>query len=162
MQKPALKRKHWPLLAVIVLAAVFAGEAVVKAQFRGQPRPGGPVGQPARPFPQPNLRPRPPAVPRGNPQIVLTVTVYTCTQCGREVGRGPVPPQRPCPFCGFDGEPLRAAGHDVQPRWPGRVSPTFLYTVASEAAVLVGMLVVGIIRVAVDRSRTRGAAADGQ
>src|SRR5262249_19615078 len=140
---------------------VFAGEAVVKAQFRGQPRPGGPA---PRPVQQPDQRPRPPAVPRGNPPIVLTVTIYTCTQCGREVGRGPGPPRGPCPFCCFAGEPFRAGvpgARNVQARWLGRMSPTFVYTVGSEAALLFGMLVVGIFRVAADRSRTRATSLEG-
>jgi DNA-directed RNA polymerase subunit RPC12/RpoP len=88
------------------------------------------------------------------------VTVYTCVRCGREVARGPAAPAGPCPFCGFAGDPGRIVVHmklDGRGRWPARLRPAFLYTVAIEGALLGGLVLAGVLRLVLDRARQSGA-----
>ncbi len=85
------------------------------------------------------------------------MTVYTCVHCGREVGRGPMPPAPPCPFCGFAGNPARVTmqwpENNPQQGWLAPPSPTLLYTVAAEGSLLAGMVLAGAVRLALDRLR---------
>jgi hypothetical protein len=154
-------RNRWPILALIALAAVFAGNEAVLAQ-RGQPRGGGGGG--IRPGFQPGNQPRP-GVPGQQqprqqfvpPQPVIVpgavVTVWTCSRCNREVGRGVKPALAQCPYCGAhftNGGGMVAQNGPVV---PVEQSPTFIYTLEVEGALLSGLVLVGLIRLVTDRPR---------
>jgi hypothetical protein len=47
---------------------------------------------------------------------------------------------------------------DGRGRWLARLRPAFLYTVAIEGALLGGLVVAGVLRLALDRARQSGAA----
>jgi hypothetical protein len=162
MQLPLPKPKRWPLLVVIALIVVFVSDAAVQGQRGPQPpRPGPPPGQPqrqpgqpGRPF-QPQNQPFVP-VPQPNQRHVVTVTVWSCSRCNKELGRGPVPPPlATCPNCGcvFAGNPMRVAQNPAVglDAWLGDLSPNFLHTVGIEASLLGGMVLVGIVRLATQR-----------
>jgi hypothetical protein len=156
------KRNHWPVIVLIAVAAIFVAREA-RGQIRGQPpRPGI---QPGRAFQPQNRRPRPPVFQPGpfNNGPVQMVTVYACLRCGKEVGRGPVAPAPPCPFCGFAGDPMRITVQmpvDAPAPWASRISPTLLYTVGAEGSLMAGLVLAGILRLGINRLRQRPIAVD--
>jgi hypothetical protein len=107
---PNAQKRLW---IVAVLLVVFGGiywAAPVPAQFRppmppvNPPPPfppGGKPNPPGMPFPpggNPNgpNNPLQPGIPKGPIEIVK---IWTCSNCGAEVGRGDFPPEK-CPKCG--------------------------------------------------------------
>jgi hypothetical protein len=160
------------MLAVIALAVVFVGDTAVRGQ-RGQPpprpqpqfQPGRPPGNPQPGIPRPQNQGRPgPFVPPvnqpgiNNPKQMEWVTIYSCSRCGAQLGQGPVPPTLAgCPHCGAQfggpgGNPIRVAQQQqlAAPNgWSGGLSPAFYATLGVEGLLLAGMILVGIIRVAV-------------
>jgi len=46
---------------------------------------------------------------------------------------------------------------DGRGRWLSRLRPTFLYTVGIEGSLLAGLVLVGVLRLALDRVRRSGA-----
>jgi hypothetical protein len=146
-------RKRWPLLAVIVLTVVFAGEILIRAGAGGAKRVARAAPQPVQLAQQPIPGP----APQGR-DPKETITVYTCLRCGREIGRGTAAPAPPCPFCGFAGDPGRVI-IPMQPhgrgQWLWRLRPTFLYTVGIEGSLLAGLVVAGVLRLTLDRARQR-------
>jgi hypothetical protein len=164
------KRNRWPLLALIALAAAFAGNEAAFGQRGGQPRPGGGQmrpggGQPGRPEPGgaiqlPIPKPQGPFVPPPpRPAVpVVRTTVYSCSNCKSQLGSGPTPPPlAQCPVCGarFVG----GNGSIMARTVPGGAAPpdassTFVFTLGIEGALLAGLVLVGLVRIASDRTRT--------
>jgi DNA-directed RNA polymerase subunit RPC12/RpoP len=169
MQRFVPKPNRWPLLAVIMLAVVFIGDTAVRGQRGGPPprpqpqfQPGRPPGNPQPGIPRPQNQGRPGFVPPVNqPKQMEWVTVYSCSRCGAQLGQGPAPPAlASCPHCGArfggaGGNPMRVA-QQQQPAapnaWPGGLSQAFYVTLGVEGLLLAGMILLGIIRLAVSRS----------
>ena len=148
----------------LAVTTVFLVQDVAYGQW-GRPRPNPVVPRPAvpvvpqpnRPFvPQPNrpFVPQPPVPPR--PQVVW-VTVWSCSRCGAELGRGDVQPAlAACPRCGASFQagwtmsrkstPAEGAATDTIKQWA-----TVLLAGSAAAALAVVLVVL------VCRRRARGA-----
>jgi hypothetical protein len=163
-------RKSRVPAALAAVAVVLATGPVARSQFR--PQPGGaprpviprpvpqPVPQPRRVFPPPQP-PRPFIPPQPFVPQQVVVTVYRCGRCNKEVGRGVRPTVTRCPHCGArfaDGNQLVAANGPAGA--PSVLGTTFYGTVAAEGALLGGMVLVGLIQLAAERSRRRVLAAE--
>ncbi len=115
---PALRLKLALMAIASVLGAAFAWNASL-GQFRPPIRPGGGIRPPViNPpvFNPPNMRPpgfnppgmNPPGMnpPGMNPPGMMPgggteiINVWTCTGCGKELGRGLSAPPDKCPSCG--------------------------------------------------------------
>jgi hypothetical protein len=127
-----LRQRGVGILAAVLLP--FAGmllAGVAQAQFR----PGGGYVPPPppvfKPPPPPVFQPPPPP-PFGNPgnpkppgfgNGPLFEKVYTCSKCGKELGRGNVQPAlQNCPFCGVNF--INGTGPIFQPPPMNNVPPT--------------------------------------
>jgi DNA-directed RNA polymerase subunit RPC12/RpoP len=161
---PRLNR--WRLLAVIALAAVFVGGATARGQ---PPRPRPQPGEQPRIFRPPGQGNRQPVGPQwpNNQRLVELTTIYSCSRCNAELGRGPVPPQLAvCPHCGcrFAANPVRVTvrAEAIGPGgWFPRLSPAFFVTLGMEGSLLAGMVLAGVVRLAVARA-TRPVPAEQQ
>jgi hypothetical protein len=134
MQPLFLKITRWPLPLGIALTVALFSNSSVHAQ-RGQPPRGGGVRPAIPPGPPPGQESRPvrPVIPRQ---------------------RGPVmPPPQVRPQ--GDGN-VRA----MEPPEQVGTSSTLLTTVGAEGTLLAGMVLVGVLRLALDRMRQGGAPAD--
>jgi hypothetical protein len=164
---PLLPRLHRRCpLCVLALAAVLTVVDAAPSQFRGQPpRPVGPPAQPNRPGPLPN-QPRRGFVPPEPQGPFVWETVYTCSRCKAELGRGAAPPAlTQCPHCGarFAGGNAVVAAGGPPPAAPRGLRKAFVYTVGVEGAVLAGLVLLGFVRLAADSLRVPTAPAeDGQ
>jgi hypothetical protein len=115
-------------VGLLGVAAVLLGGLVVPSVLAQFPR-GGQIPAPA---PNPGMRPQMPDFPAG-PQVER---VWTCTGCGKEIGRGNFPPGT-CPHCnakivngiGNGDKPAQPDNGGVVPnpggygRQPGQVQP---------------------------------------
>jgi preprotein translocase subunit SecD len=115
---------RFALVIAMLIPAVLIGLGAVDAQFRpgggippqppigpqpiGPRNPGIQPGMPGNPNPQPigpnNPIPQPggPNIPNTQPgqiQIPKVETVWRCSNCGKEIGKGAFPPAT-CPYCG--------------------------------------------------------------
>jgi DNA-directed RNA polymerase subunit RPC12/RpoP len=154
MQALLPKPNRWPLLVVIALTVVLIGDAAVRGQ-RPAPRPPQPRVNPPNPGGRRNIIIAP--VPN-NQRRMEWITIYYCSRCNAELGRGPVPPPLAvCPNCGanFVANPMVAiarptddalAGHFAG---PGRA---FYVTLGAEGSLLAGMMLVGVVRLVVARA----------
>jgi hypothetical protein len=159
----------WLRTSAVALTLVFLADSRVLAQ-RGQPAPRpAPAGGPQfRPAPQPRpLQPQnqpgrpfvPGAQPARNEQIVL-ITVWKCSQCQTELGRGPNRPAlAKCPHCGclFTNNPMTAdaVAQRAGAEWETGIPSTAMTTLGIEGAFFGGLVLVGAVRLAIDRSRGR-------
>jgi len=159
---------------IVSFAVLFLGNGSVFAQ-RGQPapRPGPPAGQPFRPGQpgvqpgnqqgkqfQPNQPGRPvvPGVPQqAQPQQQTGwVTAWICSRCQAELGRGNVPPPlATCPKCGcvFANAPMEGKQVSQAPGLMAGMTPALERTIEIEGSLLGGLVLVGLIRLGVDRMR---------
>ncbi len=99
MRSTARRKKTW-LIVALALPVVLFGLHAVYGQRPGQnpiPRPN-PNPQPFIPNPNPQPFIPPPPI---QPQVPMFVTVWSCSRCGAELGRGDVKPSvEVCPRCG--------------------------------------------------------------
>jgi hypothetical protein len=96
-------------------------------------------------------------IPQPHPQQQhVWITVYSCSRCGTELGRGPTPPNiAVCPNCGcgFGNAPWRQV-QVAQPAEGLAAMPSALKsTLGIEGAFFGGLVLVGVIRLVIDRSR---------
>lgn len=105
-------------VGLLGVAAVLVAGLVVPSVLAQFPR-GGPIG------PNPGMRPQMPDAP-GGPQFEK---VWTCTGCGKEIGRGNFPPST-CPHCKAtiingigNGDKPAQPDHGGFGRQPGQMQP---------------------------------------
>jgi hypothetical protein len=154
-----LSSRRLVLAAVLfVPAALFALDAY--AQRGGPPpaprpgptppNPGVPGGQPRPPgpnVPQPGTKPQ---QPNANQPQVRYVTVWSCSNCGRELGRGDTPPAvAVCPGCGANFTPVSTrleVPNSTSSSRPSDSPMVLIVIAAGVGALLVGFLLAVCLR----------------
>lgn len=112
-----MKRSFWLIIylapALVLLLALEAvyGQRGMPGPGPGVPRPPSPYNPGPQPPGNPYSRPQPPGSPyprpqppspyrQPAPQTPVYITVWSCSHCGQELGRGNSPPGLPaCPHC---------------------------------------------------------------
>jgi hypothetical protein len=97
--KHARNRRIWLFLALAVPVTLLVADLSYGQRPGSRPAPGRPAPQPPRVSNPPIIRPAQPPGPAQ--QQAVWITVWSCSRCGQEIGRGNIQPSAAtCPRCG--------------------------------------------------------------